>query len=79
MDQTMTSSSRTRTPATGLSHGVVDRIAFTAPISAAQGTGLSFAGRHAAAAAAAAPAAQAAVAGVRSTDLPGPVPRGAVV
>lgn len=60
----------------------------TAPGWTAQGTAVPFAGSaarvraaHAAAAAsaAAAPTAQVAVAGARSTDLPGPIPRGAPV
>ena len=65
---------KTSTPATGLSAYVMGAHSCTAPMTAAQGTGLSFAGSS---------AAQAAVvlgtAGVRSIDLPGSPPRGAPV
>ena len=61
------------TPATGLScYVAAEHSAFTAPFSAAQGTGLSIAGTSAA-------AAQAVVVDVRNTDLPGSHPRGAPV
>lgn len=59
------------TPTTGLSSFVARERSCTSPNLAADGTLVSFAGSSA--------AAQAAVAGVRSTDLTGLVPRGAPV
>ena len=69
------------TPATALSFAARVRPAATSvsPNASAHGTGLPFAGYIAAAATAAVPAAQVAVLGARTTDLPGPVPRGAPV
>jgi hypothetical protein len=67
-----------QTPATGLSCLARPRyvaVPHTAPIVAAQGTGLSFAGTSVAAEVAAALV----TAGARSTDLPGSPPRGAPV
>ena len=58
------------TPATGLSSYVARERSCTAPITAAHGTLVSFAG---------ASAAQVVVLDARSTDLPGSVPRGAPV
>ena len=70
-------------PATGLSSYVALAQSITAPKTAVHGTGLPFAGTSVATTAAGANvlagAATAAVAGVRSTDLPGPPPRGAPV
>ncbi len=76
-------------PATGLSPYVAEERATTAPVPAAQGTGVSVAGtcvEHASVVSAhlmlaPLPVADAAfvAAEVRTTDLPGPVPRGAPV
>jgi hypothetical protein len=64
------SSPKTLTPATGLSSYVAQERSCTAPMTAAHGTLVSFAG---------AAAAQVAVLGARFTDLTGSVPRGAPV
>ena len=72
----MDSTLKTRTPFTGLSSNVAAYVAqeraTTAPNLAGQGTALPVAGIAVA-------HAEVAFTGARSTDLPGPVPRGAPV
>lgn len=72
MDKTLLCGTHPTTPAPGLLFAVRERVGI-APNRAAQGTAVSFAGSSAVA------AAQVAVAGVRSTDLPSSLPRGAPV
>ena len=76
MDATL--KTRMQPQATGLASYVAEERAATAPTSAAQGTGLPFA---ATSLATHAPVGSVMVAGLgaRSTDLPGPGPRGAPV